>query len=155
MLPIAKILKAYGNEGDVLAGSTTFNLQEISSKEPVFIEFDGLPVPFFIEKSISKGNGRCIWHLTDTDNLTDAEELAGRTVYIEDELEDDSEEDFTGWTLFDNGKRLGIIDGMELIPGNPCLRMGDTLIPLHEDLILDIDPDARTLDMAVPKGLLP
>lgn len=156
MLRIAKILKAYGKEGDVLAGgSSAFDLQEMSATEPVFIEFDGLPVPFFIERCTPKGNSRAVWHLTGCRNLEDAEELVGRAVFTEKGDEEASEEDFTGWTLFDRGRRIGRIDGMEWIPGNPCLRIGETLIPLHEDLILDADPDARTLDLAVPQGLLP
>jgi 16S rRNA processing protein RimM len=155
MLRIAKILKAYGKEGDVLTGgSSTFDLQEMSATEPVFIEFDGLPVPFFIEHCTPKGNSRAVWHLTGCHNLEDAEELVGRTVFIADEAGELPEEDFSGWTLFDRGRRVGVIDAMEPIPGNPCLRIGETLIPLHEDLVLDIDPDARTLDLAVPEGLL-
>ena len=155
MLQIAKILKAYGKEGDVLAGSSTFDLQEIDPREPVFIKFDGLPVPFFIERSAQKGNSRAVWHLTGCFNLEDAEELVGRAVFAEEDGEEAQEDDFTGWTLYDRGRRVGVIDAMEWIPGNPCLRVGEVLLPLHEDLILDADPEARTLNLAVPQGLLP
>ncbi|MBQ7268268.1 MAG: hypothetical protein IJS62_00225 [Bacteroidales bacterium] len=154
MLQIAKILKAYGKEGDVLAGSTTFNLQEMSTTEPVFIEFDGLPVPFFIERSTPKGSGRAVWHLTGCYNLEDAGELVGRAVFAADAGTEAQEEDFTGWTLFDHGRRVGIIDAMEWIPGNPCIRIGEVLIPLHEDLVLALDAEAETLDLAIPRGLL-
>lgn len=155
MLQIAKILKAYGKEGDVLVGgSSTLDLQEMSTTEPVFIVFDGLPVPFFIERSTPKGGSRAVWHLTGCHNLEDGEELVGRAVFSADGTQDAQEEDFTGWTLFDRGRRIGVIDAMELIPGNPCLRIGETLIPLHEDLVLDVNPDARTLDMDIPQGLL-
>lgn len=155
MLRIAKILKAWGKDGDVLAGSPDFDLQGLNTSEPVFVEFDGLPVPFFIESSVQKGSGRCVWHLIGVDSLEDAEELCGKEVFLDAEEESADEEDFSGWTLLDRGRRVGVIDAMEWIPGNPCLRVGETLIPLHEDLVLGVDPDARTLDLAVPLGLLP
>jgi len=43
---------------------------------------------------------------------------------------------------------------MEWIPGNPCIRIGEVLIPLHEDLVLALDVEAETLDLAIPRGLL-
>lgn len=154
MLRIAKILKAWGGDGDVLTGSPDFDLQGLNTSEPVFVEFDGLPVPFFIESSIQKGSGRCVWHLTGIDSLEDAEELCGKEVFLDSEEDVTGEDDFSGWTLLDRGRRVGVIDAVEPIPGNPCLRIGETLIPLHQDLILDIDPDARSLNLVVPRGLL-
>ena len=43
---------------------------------------------------------------------------------------------------------------MEPIPGNLCLYVGEAMIPLHEDLILSVDPDRRVLDLDLPDGLL-
>jgi hypothetical protein len=43
---------------------------------------------------------------------------------------------------------------MEPIPGNLCLYVGETLVPLHPDLILSADPATRILDLDLPEGLL-
>ena len=155
MLGIAKILKAWGNEGDVMVSAVTpsTDLQELDPKEPVFIEFDGLPVPFFIEKSVRKGNSRAIWHLCGVDSLRDAEEICGKMVSADTGEDAEDEEDFSGWTLQDKGTEVGVIEGIEDIPGNPCLLMGGRLIPFHEDLVLDVDPEARILNMDLPAGL--
>ena len=160
MLPIAKILKSNGIEGDVLIGLTGIDAEDIKTTEPVFVEFDGLPVPFFIESLTQKGSTRAIIHLTDVDNLQDAEELVGREILLDAEDEEDEGEDFTGWTVFDGPRLVGTVTGLEDIPGNPCLCVdpaagsGEVLIPLHEDFILSADPSTRTLVMSLPEGLV-
>jgi len=44
------------------------------------------------------------------------------------------------------------------IPNNPCIEVetenGAVMIPLHEDLIISVDPENRELIMEVPEGLL-
>ena len=154
MLPIAKILKSNGTEGDILIGLLDFDASDFNTEEPVFVEFDGLPVPFFIESITSRGNSRAIVHLTDTDTLADAEELVGRQILLDVEDDSEDEEDFTGWTLYDGDRLVGEISGIEEIPGNPCLCIGDSLVPLHEDFIISADPQTRTLVMDLPEGLL-
>ncbi len=153
MLPIAKILKSNGTEGDILIGMLDFDASEINTEEPVFVEFDGLPVPFFIESLAPRGNSRAIVHLTDTDTLADAEELVGRQILLDAEDDAEEEEDFTGWSLYDGDRLAGEISGIEDIPGNPCLIVGDALVPLHEDLILSVDRATRTIIMDLPEGL--
>ncbi|MCH5172852.1 MAG: hypothetical protein J1D85_01450 [Bacteroidales bacterium] len=154
MLPVAKILKSNGTCGDILAGFSVTEISEIDTREPVFIEFDGLPVPFFIESLTPKGASRAIIHLTDVENLRDAEELVGREILIDAEEDDSEENDFIGWTLYNRDEPAGEISGMELIPGNPCLCIGTALVPLNEDLIVSADPEKRILVMDLPDGLL-
>ena len=68
--------------------------------------------------------------------------------------EEEEEMDFPGWTLLNRGQRVGTVTGMEPIPGNLCLYVGETLVPLHPDLILSADPATRILDLDLPEGLL-
>ncbi len=154
MLQIAKVLKSNGVDGDILIGIRNIEIQDIDLKEPVFIYFDGLPVPFFIESITPKGTGKAIAHLTDVDSLKDAEEIVGEGIFLDAELEEDGEEDFTGWTIFDRDREVGKVTGMEMIPGNPCLYLGERLIPLHEDFILDADPQKKELRLELPEGIL-
>ncbi len=154
MLQIAKILKSNGTDGGLLIGVRDIEVGQIDPQEPVFIEFDGLPVPFFIQDIRSRGTSKAIIHLNDIDSLEDAEEVVGRAIYVEGEWEDEQELDFTGWTLLNRGERVGTVTGMEPIPGNLCLYVGEAMVPLHEDLILSVDPDARVLDLDLPDGLL-
>lgn len=159
MLAVAKIIKSFGTDGGLLLSSSV-DLESLDFKEPVFITFDGLQVPFFILDFTPKGS-RAVVHLNDVHNLTDAEELVGRTVYADVELEDDDELDFTGWAIVDRGRRIGVCTGLEDIPGNPCLEVqvegssesAGVLIPLHEDFIVEVDEDSRTLSLNLPDGL--
>ena len=157
MLPIAKVVKSFGTDGGLLL-SGNVDLETLDFKEPVFIEFDGLQVPFFILDCEPRG-GKTVVHLNDVRNLEDAEEMVGRTIYADVEMEEDDEPDFTGWTILDRGSKIGTCTGIEPIPGNPCLyvKLADgrePLIPLHEDFVAGIDETTRTLSLNLPEGLL-
>ena len=153
MLQIARIIKSNGTDGGLLLGLRDMEIGQIDLEEPVFIEFDGLPVPFFILDIKPKGTSKAVVHLNDVTSLEDAEEIVGRAVYVEGEYEEEEEEDFTGWTIYDRDRRLGEVTGMEPIPGNLCLYIGDLLIPIHEDFIIDADPQARIMKLELPEGL--
>lgn len=153
MLQIAKILKSNGTDGGILIGVRDIAVDQIDSKEPVFIYFDELPVPFFIQDIRQRGTNKAIIHLNDITTLEDAEEIVGREVYIDAEFEEEAEDDFVGWTVLNRGEEFGVITGIEPIPGNLCIYVGDRLIPLHENLIISADPEERVLDLEIPEGL--
>lgn len=154
MLQIAKILKSNGTDGGILIGLHDVSVTEIDPEEPVFIEFDGLPVPFFIQDIQPKGTSKALVHLNDVFSLEDAEEIVGGFLSIEGEWEEDEEDDFIGWTVLDKGREVGTVTGIEPIPGNFCLYVGDAMVPLHEDFIISTDPHRRVLDLDLPEGLI-
>ncbi|HCZ22030.1 MAG TPA: hypothetical protein DHU72_00710 [Rikenellaceae bacterium] len=154
MLRIAKILKSNGVNGQVLMGLRDIELEQIDIKEPLFIIFDGLEVPFFIEELSPKGLSKAIVKFDGVDNLQDAEEIVGREVFMDAEFEEEDEEDFTGWKIYNKGQFVGEVTGMEPIPGNLCIYIEDIMIPLHEDFIISCDPDNKTLDLDIPDGLI-
>ena len=153
MLQIAKVLKSNGTDGGILIGTRDLEISQIDTEEPVFIEFDGLPVPFFIQDISRKGGSRAVVHLNDVTNLEDAEEIVGRAIFIDSDDEEEYDEDFIGWTVYDRGVRVGEVDGFEDIPGNPCLSIGEILIPLHEDFVISADEGRRELFLDLPEGL--
>ena len=164
LIQIAKVLKSHGTDGGVLLGFRDVMPEDIDPQEPVFIEFDGLPVPFFFDSFVKKGRDKVIAHLTDVLSLEDAEEIVGQAVYAEEDsvaqYEDDepSLDDFVGLTVFNRDERVGEVTGYEDIPGNPCLYVdaagGEAMIPLHEDFIISIDPEAGEIVMDLPDGLV-
>jgi len=164
LVQIAKVLKSHGTDGGVLLGFRDILPEDLDAQEPVFIEFDGLPVPFFIDSMERKGRDKAVVHLTDMSSLEDAEEVVGRAVFADAdsiaEYEDDEEglDGFVGMVVYDRDTRVGEITGYEDIPGNPCLYVetagGEAMIPLHEDFIISIDPDAGEIVMDLPSGLV-
>ena len=159
MQKIAQVLKSNGRDGELLLSFVGISPEDIDLEEPVFIEFDGLPVPFFFESFLPRGNSRALVRLTGVHSLTDADELAGATVYADDDLYEDEEEDLTGWTVLQaDGSKAGTVSAHEDIPGNPCIWVdtghGEVLVPLHEELVLDVNETNQTLRMEIPEGLL-
>lgn len=163
LFQIAQVLKSNGIDGELLMSFRDIDPSEIDQHEPVFIIYDGLPVPFFIESFNRRGNNKALVRLSGISALEDAEEVAGRAVYAEEEsydFEDEGYDDLVGWTLFDeNGKERGSITDYEDIPGNPCIVVEtkgglSSMVPLHEDLILSVDADSQAITMVIPDGLL-
>ena len=178
MLQVAQVLKSNGTDGELVLGFREIAPEDINLQEPVFIIFDGLPVPFYIESFQKRGNTKALVRLTDICSQEDVEEIAGKAVYIEEDslpemsLEEDGFAALVGWVLLTPAgipDQVGDDEEMELyevgeitdfidIPNNPCIEVetenGAVMIPLHEDLILSVDPENRELIMEVPDGLL-
>ena len=201
---IASVLKSNGTDGELVMGFREIAPEDINLNEPVFIVFDGLPVPFFIESFTKRGNSKALVRLTDICSMEDVEEIVGKAVYVEEDvlpemsLEEDGYVALIGWLLLtpgipdqvgddgqnnqigDDGQnnqvgddrqknQIGDDEGIDLyevgeitdfidIPNNPCIEVetenGAVMIPLHEDLILSVDPKNLEIIMQIPAGLL-
>lgn len=159
MLQIARILKSNGTDGGVLVGFSGCGIEDLDLEEPVYIEFDGLPVPFFIESVQSKSATKAVLHITGVCSLEDSEEIVGRDVFMDGEWEDEDEDNFIGWSVWNRSVEVGEVVDMEAIPGNPCLDVKTSggevvIVPLHEDLVISIDEGRRILDLDLPDGLV-
>ena len=160
MRKIAQVLKSNGIDGELLISFLDFDPEDLMLEEPVFIETDGLPVPYFFDSFTRRGAGRALVRLTGVRSLRDADELASRAIFLEADDSEDEEQDLTGWTLEDQeGHTVGKVVDYEEIPGNPCLVVetapGRTaLVPLREELILSVDEEGETVRMEIPTGLL-
>ena len=158
MQKIAQVLKSNGTDGELLVSFFDVDPEEIDLQEPVFIYMDGLPVPFYFEGFTRRGVNRALVHLTGVHSLRDADELAGQNIFA-DYFEVTEDSDLTGWTVLSaSGDTVGLIVGYEDIPGNLCVYVdtpdGEKLIPLHPDLVLDMDQSAHTITLQIPEGLL-
>ena len=172
---IAQVLESNGTDGELVMGFREIAPEDINLKEPVFIVFDGLPVPFFIESFSKRGNTKALVRLTDICSMEDVEEIAGKAVYVEEEslpemsLEEDGYAALIGWLLLAPAgedideedmefEEIGEITDFVDIPNNPCIEVetenGAVMIPLHEDLILSVDPENLEIIMQIPAGLL-
>ena len=180
---IAQVLKSNGTDGELVMGFREIAPEDINLNEPVFIVFDGLPVPFFIESFTKRGNSKALVRLTDICSMEDVEEIAGKAVYIEEDslpemsLEEDGYAALVGWMVLtpgipdqvgndENGGHDEDVDLYEVgeitdfidIPNNPCIEVetenGAVMIPLHEDLILSVDPENLEIITQIPAGLL-
>ena len=179
---VAQVLKSNGTDGELVMGFREIAPEDINLQEPVFIIFDGLPVPFYIESFTKRGNSKALIRLTDISSMEDVEEIAGKAVYVaadalpEMSLEEDGYAALIGWIVLTPAEKNGnegnsdansedlelyeigeITDFMD-IPNNPCIEVetenGAVIIPLHEDFILSVDPENQEIIMQIPDGLL-
>ncbi len=177
---VAQVLKSNGTDGELVMSFREIAPEDINLNEPVFIVFDGLPVPFFIESFSKRGNSKALVRLTDICSMEDVEEITGKAVYIEDgnlpelSLEEDGYAALVGWMVLTPGEasdqvgededgdtelyEVGEITDFFDIPNNPCIEVetenGAVMIPLHEDLILSVDPEYQEIIMQIPAGLI-
>ena len=171
LLPVGRIVKSYGTEGEVMIAFQEGVTDLLKRNEPVWLFYDGLPVPFYIQSLQGKGPRKTIVRLEDIDTLADAEEAAGKEVWLDPtdypELsETDTHiltedgltlEDLVGFALLDqDGRSAGTIADIQDYSGNICLELSGSgaLVPFHDDLIIDIDIENKTLAISISEGLL-
>ena len=152
-----KVLKSWGASGEVMVGLTEEEARDWKMEEPVFIDFDELPVPFYVESARRQGS-RFIVKFEDVDSLTAAEELVGRPVRLAGATEEE-EDSLLGLRVRDRRTRriLGEIVDEADYSGNLVVTVRtpggeEILLPLHEDLIAGIRDDVVTLE--IPQGLI-
>ena len=171
LLPVGRIIKSYGTEGEVMIAFQEGIADLLKRDEPVWLFYDGLPVPFYITSIQPKGPRKAVVRLEDIDTLADAEEAAGKDIRLD--LADYPElsgtdahtitedgltlEDLIGFSLQDqDGHKAGTIGDIQDFSGNICLELtgSGALVPFHDDLIIDIDIEKKTLTMSISEGLL-
>ncbi len=162
LIPVAQVLKSYGTEGQVMI-SFPEELREILEKnEPVFLFFDSLPVPFFVDVLEQKGNKKAIVRFTDIDTMDQAEEITGMKIHIQDSEAEAADGEFSlehliGFTIYDQKrKKVGTLGNVLDFSGNICIEIAESgaLIPFHDDLLLAFDPESRSIELEISEGLL-
>ena len=160
LLQIAQVQKSYGTEGEVIINFSAEAYDYFDEKRPVFLFFDGLPVPFFVESFETKGT---------RNTMSRAEEIVGQKIYIDpkdySELSQETElteenltiEDLAGFRLFDqNDNLVGVITYIHDFSGNICFEIEnlDSYIPYHDELLIDIDIESKEITLEISEGLL-
>jgi 16S rRNA processing protein RimM len=169
---IGSFVKTHGVHGQL-----TLNLSEnisfdsidegLIEKEAVFVELDGIPVPFFIsENGIRNLNQRTIILKLDDIDDRKANSFIGSNVFIENsKLPNFSDNDFEniddwiGYSIYDsNLERIGELSEFIKMKGNPLLKLDvngkELLIPLASDFITKIDHDKEEIHVQLPDGYL-
>jgi 16S rRNA processing protein RimM len=169
LLQIAQVQKSYGTEGEVIINFSAEAYDYFDEKRPVFLFFDGLPVPFFVESFETKGTRKALVRLTDINTMSRAEEIVGQKIYIDpkdySELSQETElteenltiEDLAGFRLFDqNDNLVGVITYIHDFSGNICFEIEnlDSYIPYHDELLIDIDIESKEIILEISEGLL-
>ncbi len=166
LFEIGSVQRTHGVNGEVQVNWTNnFNPDE-NKIESVFIEIDGIPIPFFITTLRSKGHSSSLLKLEDIDDITAADELVGNrilfpeTSQIQEPNDEIYIEDMVGYQLIDQkGVLLGIIESYDDYAGNTVFTLKHTtgkeiIIPVTPELITDVDEEDKHVVMVIPEGLI-
>ena len=167
LLSVGQITKSYGVDGDIII--RLFVEIPNEKKEPVFIYFDELPVPFFISKIELRGKNQAVVRLIDIDSYAKAEELVGKKLFLDSNYlsEVSTEEELEiadlliGATLLNDEKKVvGKICDYYDYPNNPCIEVQlaadgrKALAPFNEELIIEFNDKKRELTLHIADGIL-
>lgn len=179
MIIAGRVSKSYGTAGEIIVKLDPAFPEEylyaesaaVASQPVLFIEFDGVEVPFTIERCTPKGRDGAIIKFTTINDLAHAEELVRKELFADEEVlnpylpDIDSQDDdislkaLVGFTLLDSeGQLAGTVSEYLDYPSNPCLEIvrptGEiAVVPIHQDLIIGFNPENHQLQMEIPEGL--
>ena len=158
---IGRLGKSHGVRGEIsfLFDDDVFDRVDA---DYLILDIDGILVPFFIEEYRFRSDATALMKFEGIASQERARELTGCDVYFPRNLavgDDDSISwsAIVGFDIIDasTNKSIGRISSIDDSTLNIlfCLEDGH-LIPASEDLITQIDQQARTITMHLPAGLL-
>lgn len=134
----------------------------------LFIQIDGLLVPFFIDKYRFRSNETALMTFSGVDTEEKAAELTGCDVYFPRSLADSDENaetvskaEIIGYSIINaiDGKKVGTVEALDDSTLNTLLEVttnegNEILLPVSDDLIKDVERESRTITIIIPEGIL-
>lgn len=161
---LGKITRKHGLQGYVVLKLDTDQPELYNQMESVFVDINGLLVPFFIEKQAwRKADAKLLLFKNSTETMV--EQLIGKDVYLPlTTLPPLSGNQFyyhevIGYQLFDDqGVNYGVIQSVNDFTAQHyfvlSLEGKDVIVPIIKDWIVDVNREERTLRMSLPEGLI-
>ncbi|HEY9178111.1 MAG TPA: ribosome maturation factor RimM [Flavipsychrobacter sp.] len=164
MLRVGKIVAVHGLQGAVVLKQIIDNTGWLNAGDVLFIELKRESfIPHFVEKAKPANETEYIINLDEVDDSEQAKKLVGKTVYVKEEILEKAKVDsplmYIGFNLVDKTKGgIGTIEDVLLMGKQWIARLTidgkEVLIPLVEDMILDVNYKNKFLRMDLPDGLL-
>lgn len=161
---IGVLAKLHGFKGKYVLISESYVSEEIENWESIFIEIEGLLVPFFIEDASVISENSAFISFEGIDTSEKAKEFLYANVYQKSALTatpeaDDSLQQLIGYNVIDKIKgKIGAID--KILDYNENLLFSiqrnniEILIPVVEKFILNVNHATRVIFVETPEGLL-
>jgi 16S rRNA processing protein RimM len=160
---LGTITKIHGFGGVVTVKTEKIFSENIPGMESVFLEIEGKPVPFFIEYTEYTGYDNLRMKFEGYDNVEKVREFVNCRVFLANEpvsekITDDLQTLQGYKVISDKNQSIGIIKEIINNPFQQLLGVTtesgkEMLIPLHEDLIQEINTKKKILIMILPEGL--
>ncbi len=164
-LKIGYLQKPHGIQGEIVLQMETGYAASVEEEPTLFVEIDGLLVPFFIQPDgvRFRSDDSALVHFEWIENEEQAREICGQSVYIKKEEYYADEEEVSlhmlvGYKLFD--AKLGYVGEIEKVDdfaGNLIFQLeykGEIiLVPFNEDFLIRLDPDSKEIELNCPDGI--
>ena len=159
------ILKLRGFSGRLVLKVLSSLQPKLKKTEPVFLDMDGILVPFFLKEFEFTSDYTCLILLEDVETEDLANELLGVDIYLPLSQKPESKDIgdnlalLIGYKLIDDQKGyVGEIFEIIEIPQNNLFLVKEKdheyLIPVNRDFILRIDTPKKEIHVELPDGLL-
>lgn len=138
----------------------------------IFVEIEGLMVPFFIAGHRSRGSQAELISLDDVDSEPKARQFAGKDIYAlreeaaagDDDADTDAGEgfyldDLEGFAVVADGEPIGRVAGFDDSTANVLMFVDDAdgrrrILPVADEFFDSVDPETKTIYLTLPEGIL-
>jgi 16S rRNA processing protein RimM len=157
----ASISKSFKTDGTIIIKNNN-GLKEINIEEPLFIEFNDIMVPFFLEEIEYRNNISALAKFETINSEEQTIDYIGKGIYAEKKKlsnkNNDNNEFLIGFEVYNQQKEiLGKIIDFQDIPGNPIIIVQkedhEIFIPFHEDFIISMNEKKEKIILEIPDGL--
>ncbi|MBK9761295.1 MAG: 16S rRNA processing protein RimM [Flavobacteriales bacterium] len=161
---LGRLGKPWGHQGALTVHLEDVSFDDIVHAGSLFVDIEGQRVPFAFSKLYEKG-GDTLIKFEDFHDPQSASILVGRDIYappghlVDGSDESWDPEEFVGLLVRDEVHgELGEVVGIEGNVKNPVLVIQhgekEVLVPLVDEMIVDMDLEERTLLIRTPDGLI-
>jgi 16S rRNA processing protein RimM len=162
---LGTLLKPHGIHGDMIFKLHNMHPDDLPEMESIFLEIEGLIVPFFISHYSGINESSMLIGLDDIISNEEAKKFTGCKIYITKEILDIPDNlqmkslDLIDYVVIDRKYgNLGKITDFLNITDNPLFKVigkgKEFMIPAHSDIILKIDNKKKAVITEIPEGLL-
>ena len=161
---IGTVVSKHGFKGDIKINISSFNLNNFPDLAHLFIELDGTLIPFSINEIRSFSKNVLIVKLKEISSEKEVDEIIHKNIYVDStkiESKKDSEffyNNLINFDVFRDSQKIGTIENINTDLPQPVFEIkynsSVVLIPIHEDLIREIDKENNIIHLDIPDGLL-
>ncbi len=160
---LGTITRSHGLKGAFKVNIYAAGVQPLETEEPVFIQLQGGPVPFFVEECSAASHNIWTMKIEDVDTLEHAERFVGNDILIEEArfigIKTDATEELIGFVVTDFEKgEIGSVVGILETAQHPVLEIEKDdkliLVPWVDAIVKNIDNEKRSIKIEAPDGLI-
>ncbi|MDG2371895.1 MAG: ribosome maturation factor RimM [Flavobacteriaceae bacterium] len=162
---LGTIIGKYSFKGELLIKTDTDNIESYLNLSSFFIEIENKLVPYFIEKCLIHKSSLLRLKLEDVSNEEIANSLIKKKTYLPLELLPPLEgkkfyyHEVIGFKIIDQKEgEIGTIIKINDKTTQPLFEVNEgnniVLIPLHDDLLINVDRKNQSILVNLPEGLI-